>query len=235
MEQKDIWTELSDKISIEEIGNSYKQPQCFHIKLKGIIENLLKDRRWNRIIEVGSQFWINSFVLDDNMSKTLLDLDSIAINKAKQVFFKMWKSAEFVVADMFSMPFENEKFDIVFNAWVLEHFSSDYIIKALMEYKRILKNNGFIVIAIPNHYSFVYRSAYLLLNIIKKWSYPKEYKIYDLRKEIVSSWLVLVERIVVCKENVFDFWWKFGFLFKFLDKIFNFQWYLTVLIIKKDL
>lgn len=234
MIQKDIWAEMSNKTSMEEINYLYNNPQCFHLKLKDIIEKLPNIKNGSKIIEVWSQFWVNSFVLNNDLSKTLLDLDINAIDKAKSTFLNMWKTADFVVADMFNMPFEDESFDIVFNAWVLEHFLSDDIKNALIEYKRILKNDWFIIIAIPNHYSFVYRLAYLLSNFLNKWEYPEEYKIYDLKKEIIASWLTLIERNVVCKKNIFDFWWRFQFIFKFLDRIFNFQWYLTVLIIKKD-
>ncbi|MDD5213791.1 MAG: class I SAM-dependent methyltransferase [Candidatus Gracilibacteria bacterium] len=234
MIQKDIWAEMSNKTSMEEINYLYNNPQCFHLKLKDIIEKLPNIKNGSKIIEVGSQFGVNSFVLNNDLSKTLLDLDINAIDKAKSTFLNMGKTADFVVADMFNMPFEDESFDIVFNAGVLEHFLSDDIKNALIEYKRILKNDGFIIIAIPNHYSFVYRLAYLLSNFLNKWEYPEEYKIYDLKKEIIASGLTLIERNVVCKKNIFDFWGRFQFIFKFLDRIFNFQGYLTVLIIKKD-
>jgi len=50
-------------------------------------------------------------------------------------------------------PFKNEEFDTVFCSHVLEHLDSPYLV--LKEFKRILKPNGTLIIALPNpHFIF---------------------------------------------------------------------------------
>ncbi len=123
---------------------------------------------------------------------------------------------------MFHMPFEDSTFDIVFNADFLEHYSSREIIVALKEMGRISKER--VVIAIPNHYSVVYRSAYLFRIIldrlkIKRWMFSPENKYYDLKKEIEEAGLILEERITMSQDSIW-MWWpgcKFALIRYFFD------------------
>ena len=48
--------------------------------------------------------------------------------------------------------FENDTFDYVFCIEVLEHVKNPYFV--LMEIKRILKPNGFLILSVPNPYHF---------------------------------------------------------------------------------
>ena len=137
---------------------------------------------------------------------------------------------------MFSMPFEDKQFDILFNAGVIEHFTQEERIKAFKEYSRILKDDGVMFIAFPNHHSLPYRLAYKIRKLLKRWIYPDEFKIYDLEYEIKKNNLILEERLTLSKKSLMG-WLSFipplKWLFQVIDIFHTFEGYLTVLKIRK--
>jgi len=235
--QEKIWREYIKSFTVEDVIAEYEHPAIFQKKLKDLIDGF--SNRYRDVIEVGCETGTTSFILDDSFNKTLIDLNSLAIELAKKAFRKMGRDATFVVADMFNMPFKEKSFDVVFNAGVIEHFNKQERIMALKEYSRILKDDGLMIIAFPNHHSFPYRSAYLVRNYLLlgyKWPYPKEYKIYDMKDEIAASNLILKKRLIISKDSIFNWWNFFEPMKKFLkivNKFINFEGYLTVLIIHK--
>ena len=149
-------------------------------------------------------------------------------------------SGEIVCEDMFKTSFSDGEFDMLFNAGVVEHFDSSERVNMLLEYKRILSDDGLMVIAIPNHYSPPYRSAYIFHNLILRglfWPWPAEYKIYDLKDELAECGLELVSRKTLAKETAFKFWRPFGLVrnaFRFAHRWCAFEGYLATLIIQKQ-
>jgi predicted SAM-dependent methyltransferase len=143
-----------------------------------------------------------------------------------------------MVADMFALPIKDSAYDIVFNSGVMEHFSREERRKALGEYSRILKKEGMIVLAVPNHFSLPYRIAYCVLKAKGKWRYPDEHMIYDMKKEIRASGLALKERRVLSRAPIYEHWIGclkgFRHLIVLLDKVFHFPGYLTVLLVNKS-
>ncbi|MBC7389800.1 MAG: class I SAM-dependent methyltransferase, partial [Opitutaceae bacterium] len=59
------------------------------------------------------------------------------------------KKAKLIQASIFELPFENESFDGIYNLGVMEHFTENEIQNILLEFKRILKPGGKIVLFIP--------------------------------------------------------------------------------------
>jgi predicted SAM-dependent methyltransferase len=53
-----------------------------------------------------------------------------------------------LVADVRSLPFENESIDFIYAGHILEHCSYDSDI--LVEWKRVLKNGGEIIVTVPD-------------------------------------------------------------------------------------
>lgn len=225
------WQEYSKKINIKELIKSVENIPYFQKWLAEIINS--KYKKNYEIIEIWCEFWTTSLILNDDFNKTLLDFDNIALEKAKSLFSHYWKNADFTNQDMFNMNFWNKKFDIVFNAWVLEHFNFSERVILLKKYTEILKEDWIMIIAVPNHYNILYKIAYILLNLIWKWSFPKENKIYDLSKEIEKSWLKLISRKTIDRENIFTIWWSFWNILRKLFLPTMKEWYLTILEIKK--
>jgi len=240
--QEKIWEKNIKKATVDTVINNFNNPIIFQEELKSLINRYAN--RYGKIIEVGCSTGVTSLLLEDTFDKTLLDLNSQAIKLAKAAAEKLGKKVNCIVADMFKMPFKDKTFDILFNAGVIEHFNEDERIDLLGEYSRILKDDGLMIIAFPNHYSFPYRSAYLFYTQILfgyKWPWPKEFKIYDMHREILSANLTLEKRVVLAKKQIFGFWGVFkpfkllGIPLRIIDKFFPFEGYLTVLLIKKNL
>lgn len=80
---------------------------------------------------------------DKNIEYTGVDFSINLIEKAKQ----RYPQANFSVAEITNLPYENESFDSVFAIAVFHHIpSKDYRQKALSELHRILKNKGILIL-----------------------------------------------------------------------------------------
>jgi ubiquinone/menaquinone biosynthesis C-methylase UbiE len=53
------------------------------------------------------------------------------------------------LGNIFSLPFSNDSFDGIYNLGVMEHFTEDEIRQVLIEFKRVLKVKGKIILLIP--------------------------------------------------------------------------------------
>ncbi|NOR55566.1 MAG: methyltransferase domain-containing protein [Sulfurovum sp.] len=234
MTQEEIWINHIKNSTVDSVINYYNKPAIFQNELVELINQELGNN--TKIIEVGCELGVTSLLLSDYFEKTLLDLNPLAIELTEQAHVKLNKKADFIVADMFDMPIENKQFDIVFNAGVIEHFNETERTKAFREYARILKDGGVMFIAFPNHYSLPYRLAYKIRKLLKKWPYPDEYKIYELKNEINNSNLILEKRLILSKKSLMR-WLNFlpplKWFFQFLDIFYKYEGYLTVLKIRK--
>src|SRR3989344_2806915 len=56
---------------------------------------------------------------------------------------------QIVLGDIFGLPFEEKSFDGIYNLGVMEHFKEDEIQRILSEFKRILRDDGKLVIFWP--------------------------------------------------------------------------------------
>lgn len=59
---------------------------------------------------------------------------------------------DLVEGDIEALPFDDNSFDIVLSAGVIEYLESDE--KVLLEFKRVLKNDGLLLIPVTNRYSY---------------------------------------------------------------------------------
>jgi len=236
MTQEEIWIEHIKNTNVDDVIAEYTNPAIFQ---KELVELINRESQYkSTIIELGCELGVTSMLLSDTYAKTLLDLNPLAIDLTKKTHSILNKKANFIVGDMFEIPIKDKLFDIVFNAGVIEHFNKEERIKAFVEYSRILKDDGTMYIAFPNHYSIPYRLAYLIRKILKKWPYPDEFKMYDLQDEITSANLILDERIVISKGSVMrwlDFFPPLKWFFQTLDIFYKFEGYLTVLKIRKKI
>ena len=234
LNQSDVWEELACREDVASLTNALKNPCDFQLELKHLIDSMYRDHA--KIIEVGSFTGLTSFLIDDRFDKTLLDLNKPALELSEKLFQTVQKNGNFVAGDMFSMPFSDNSFDIVFNSGVLEHFDYQERVDALKEYGRILKPDGTMIVAFPNHFCLPYRLGYLYQNWAKQWQYPQEFKLYDMRNEIREAGLQTVERRLMDKKTPLGYvrsvkW--LGLPLKYLFRAIGFEGYLTAVVIRK--
>lgn len=128
-----------------------------------------------KILEAGCGSGKGSLLLKSNIEKlTLLDISEEAL-KLAQFFAKQIKNEniryiEYIQGDLFKLPFEDNSYNLVWNAGTLEHYDKSCIKKIIEEIARITKRNGFIVIGIPNPKSLAFRKAkFLSTNFARRW------------------------------------------------------------------
>lgn len=232
----EIWEELSLKTSLDDLFNIYNKENSFQVELASLINNLYPQNANLEAIEVGSSFGITSALLKNKFNCTLLDIDGNALKLAEQFFSKIKRPVNILNHDMFLFSQVEGQFDLIFNSGVLEHFNFEERVRIFEQMKLKLKDEGKIVIAIPNHFSVPYRAGYKYLKFLNKWIYPEEYKIYDFQKEIeVVKGLKQTTRLTINKATIYNFLpAPLKTVFKLADKVFNFEGYLSVIIIEKE-
>ena len=97
---------------------------------------------------------------------TALDISANALKIYKNIHGADCKTVQ---GNIFSLPFENDSFDGLYNLGVLEHFTQEEIKQILIECKRVIKPGGKIIILWPPTFGFtvfILDSAHFILNKI---------------------------------------------------------------------
>lgn len=148
-----------------------------------ILVNEVDSFKNKKILEAGSGTGRISLRLAENGAKvSLLDVSKSAIEISRRIFREHNMDAEFTAASIFRMPFKDDTFTIVWNQGVLEHFSREKQIKALMEMRRVVKKGGLIITINPYSRSIFYRIGKWVAKRRGIWEYGYEKPIRTLRK-----------------------------------------------------
>ncbi len=233
--QKEIWTDRTKDWTISYILKLYETPNLFQLDFSSYLNDNFIQKN-TKIIEVGCEAAGTAALLNQEADIYLLDYNEHIINIVEQAWQQKKLNAHFVCADMYNMPFEDGYFDVIYNGGVIEHYDKNERNRIFKEYAKKLKTGGYMVIAYPNHHSLPYKVAYTIRTLTNRWPFPKELKIYDLKESIQGLDLEFVSRTVLAKKTVFNwlsFWKWLKWSFKKLDKIFNYEGYLTVVVLRK--
>ena len=94
-----------------------------------------------------------------------------------------------------NLPYENETFDIVYSSHVLEHVNDE--VKALAEMRRVLKQDGVLIIGMPT-------ASMAILNYISQLLFTTHIKIYELIRNLFTQNLAKnFKRILRVKSHSF--------------------------------
>jgi len=147
-----------------------------------------------KIFEPGSGGGMASATLaKQGFELTCMDLSKNALVKNQSLFKEQSLDGKYILGDIFHLPISNNKFDIVFNQGVMEHFRLEGMNPsvAVNEMFRIVKKNGTLIIFVPAYYSplfFVYRIMKGLNLIDKYWPYADQdflhkHELFDMMKK----------------------------------------------------
>lgn len=75
-----------------------------------------------------------------------LDISRQALEKYRKVY---GKNAKIVLGDLLDIPFKEKTFQVVFNLGVMEHFLEDDIHRILVEFHRVLRDGGKLIVFWP--------------------------------------------------------------------------------------
>jgi len=146
---------------IVEILQSYIKPGC-------------------KVIEIGAGSGATSLKLVEyNADVTCLDYSSSAVKLIRNNTVNLNSKMNIVQGDAFNLPFEDNSFDICFHQGLIEHFKNP--LPMIEEQKRILKNDGILLIQVPQRYSLMTIQKHILM-FFGKWfaGWETEFSIREL-------------------------------------------------------
>jgi len=88
---------------------------------------------------------------------TALDISMPALETAEHIYDELDLPLTTVHADATKMPFDDNSFDIAFNAGVLEHFEDDRLEKVIDQMIRVVRPGGTLLAFCPNRYNLPYQ------------------------------------------------------------------------------
>lgn len=101
-----------------------------------------------------------------------IDISESTINKAQAKYIQ--KGVEFITGDICKIPFPQETFDVITCFETIEHIDNQE--EALKEIKRVMKNDGLLLISTPNKRMYSDKSGYRN-PFHKKELYLEEFKV----------------------------------------------------------
>ena len=122
---------------------------------------------------------------------TALDISKAALETADQIYADLDLPLTAVRADARDMPFDDNSFDLAFNAGVLEHFTDDQLEKVIDQMIRVVRPGGVVLAFCPNRYNVLYQRH---LRKLDKHSYEFEraFTAWELRQRLLARGLPTV-------------------------------------------
>lgn len=213
--QLDDWEEISAEISISDMSERLRNPIKFQVELSDLLSKLAADNGAKCAAEIGCETGITLMLMRNVGKRIFVDFDQGILEKVEQVCKNNNLTGNYFCLDMFNMySIGSGEIDLVFNSGVIEHYKKTERKAAIKEYARVTKTGGYVVIAYPNHYSILYRIAYLTGKLLghKIWPWPDEYKIRDLRWEMESSGLSYEKTILIDNKTSSVFYKRIPFI-----------------------
>jgi len=135
---------------------------------------------------------VNSFLLESVAKKIRMgvgvDYDAINRNWEKNISYVKHKFED-------NLPFTNETFDKIFLLAVLEHIEIDKVNKLFLEFKRVLKKDGLVILTTPtlmNKMPLEFLANLGVISAGEVYDHKKYYQKKDVAKLAKSSGLELV-------------------------------------------
>ncbi|KPA19582.1 Methyltransferase type 11 domain protein [Candidatus Magnetomorum sp. HK-1] len=185
-----------DKIFKAELNKNSKQEYSsfwwrnYYEELINYMDKILLQYDCKSVLEAGSGSGKATILLKNVTQKTLIDISPEALKYAQHLAKKFNSDVKYIEGNIFSMPFKNEKFDLVWSIGVVEHYNPKYIEMALKEAVRVNNRSGIIAVGIPNLFTGPIIKAWLSKKIKYIHGYKLEtekfYKVSEI-KNIISS------------------------------------------------
>lgn len=174
------WQEnkFDNELIINNLKNSY-----FWKQLKeGIIKHFGSFKRL-RIIELGAGRGEMSLLMTlEGANITLIDESEYALKEAMKLYKEYNCKVNLLQRDIFKI--KNGNFDIALSFGLAEHFKGEKRFEVFKKHYDLIKENGLVIISVPNSRCFPYRIYKFLTQSIGLWKYGMEipYSIKELEK-----------------------------------------------------
>lgn len=181
MFQKDMWDDIWTKSQIPDWDDL---SECIY---QTIISEY-GDIKGKRIIEVGSGSGkISLRLAREGATVSLLDFSDIALNLSRKQFEDEGLTAEYINADLLGDGnIFSEKYDLVWNAGVLEHFVDKDLEVALRHMINAVADDGLLLTFNPNARCLPYVLGKWFLEKTNGWQYGQEIPVVTLNNAFRS-------------------------------------------------
>lgn len=198
-QQKEVWDKLwSHKVSYR--WDSLSQV-IYDTILKWVnpIQNL-------NILEAGSGTGKISLRLAiEGAQVTLVDYSEKALENSREAFGHESSQGTFILSDIRNIQAPDDKYDLTWNAGVLEHFTFDEKVSIMEEMARITKPGGIILILTPYSKCLPYRVGKAFAEKQGAWMYGVEDPVTTLAQEFERSGISLLDETDIGFINSLDF------------------------------
>ncbi len=116
----------------------------------------INNKRKLKILDVATGPGRLAFFLEEHLEKaeiTGVDINENMLRRAKQIAQKNDSKVKFVKGDIYNLPFQNSRFDVVVGLRFSMHLPR--INKAIEEFSRVLKDDGILIFDIFNYRSIL--------------------------------------------------------------------------------
>ncbi len=123
-----------------------------------LLERKLYVDRDMAVFEAGSGPAHDSVVFAEKGARvTAFDQSETALRLGKSEYASLGLSLKTIHGDLKSIPVDDNQYDLVWNAGVLEHFKPGDDLHVLKEMMRITKPDGMVFSIVPNRFYFLYQ------------------------------------------------------------------------------
>lgn len=217
-QQKDIitvWDEVSVGYDFQKYWSNEVHLSWFHTLL-----SIIGDPNGKQLLEVGCGSAFQSLALAEMKGEvSLLDISAHAIEGARASFIARGHlSPPCYVCDALNSDIPDNKFDVVWNMGVIEHFFDDGKMQLIREMVRMTKPRGKTIIMVPNCLCWPFQLGQAYRKFFKTWQYGME--------DDISPWrlrrLCRQANIQECQVYAFDpisGWYWLPYIGRYLKKM----------------
>ncbi|TAL49164.1 class I SAM-dependent methyltransferase [Patescibacteria group bacterium] len=166
-EENEFWSKkFGEELDKKEKGDfSSYWWEKYYEEIINFVDSKIKPLGNPKTLEAGAGSGKASILLGrrKKLNLILLDVSDVALKYAKKLADRFGvKNISFERGNIFSLPYNDRPFDLVWNIGVIEHYEPKDAIKALKEMLRVTKPNGYIAFGVPNYSSGPMLKARLL-------------------------------------------------------------------------
>jgi len=144
----------------------------------------------SKILEAGCGTGQTLALFSDNQDTCGLDISMAALKLAQK------NCSNVVLGSIFSIPFDDDAFDLVYNSGVIEHFRDPENVAAIREMARVVRPSGKIVIIVPNTLCLWYKAGKSVAVLLKnfEFGYEEDYSLSRLKHAVERAGLIVEKR-----------------------------------------
>lgn len=204
--------EASSKITIfEKLYNTFNARRVLINKIKKCTHNFFN----SSVLDIGCGDGTVSLKTINAHNKVILaDISINSLKIATETYKKHNRHVVGINADIFSIPFQSESFDLILMVGYIQFFYDEDKINALKEFKRVLKKSGTLILTYPS-------TSGKIAHKCKEYARKKGFYAFGPEEEIhsIKSFIKNVPGLTLYKDESFGFLIQLYYLSYLTEKL----------------